>query len=95
MTDEIDLNIDDAIKNMTEPEPKEDSDFECETVESGNTMTTHNEALKVISDLKNFASGNYIAFQHIKNLEDYFRSCFLKQKISNMRQSSILEFVNK
>ena len=68
--------------NIDKPE---DNNFECESC----------EALKVISDLKNFASENYIAFQHIKNLEDYFQSCFLKRKISNMRQSSILEFVNK
>lgn len=98
-TEEISLNIDDAIDNVTDHDPaieeEEDSDVELYAVESANTITTYSEAMKVIKDLKTFVKDDYIAFQHLKNLEDHFQSGLLKQTAQNMRQQSILEFVNK
>ncbi|KAI4459474.1 cyclic nucleotide-gated cation channel subunit a [Holotrichia oblita] len=99
ITEEMSLNIEDAIEDIIEHDPapeeeeEEDSDLGCDTVGSSSTITRYNKAFKIINDLKTFANDDYIAFQHLKNL-DHFQSNFLKQKILNMRQQSILEFVN-
>ncbi|XP_044755145.1 tigger transposable element-derived protein 6-like [Coccinella septempunctata] len=99
-TEEITFNLDEAIENMIDqqnsPDEKEDSDLELDTVENNNnSITSCSQALKVINDLKIFANDDYIAFQHLKNLEDHYQSKIFKQKMQNMRQSSILEFINK
>lgn len=100
-TEEMTFNLDEAIENMIDqqynsPDEKEDSDHELDTVENNNnTITSCGQALKVINDLKIFANDDFIAFQHLKNLEDHYQSSILKQKMQNMRQSSILEFINK
>ncbi|KAK9731583.1 hypothetical protein QE152_g13521 [Popillia japonica] len=96
--EEMSLNIEDAIENIIEHDPapeeeEEDSDLGCNTVESSSTITTYNEAFKIINDLKTFANDDYIAFQHLENFEDHFQSNFLRQQILNMRQRSTLEFV--
>ncbi|KAI4469456.1 importin beta [Holotrichia oblita] len=87
--EEMSLNIEDAIENIIEHDPapeeeeEEDSDLGCDTLGRTSTITTYNEAFKIINDLKTFANDDYIAFQHMKNLEDHFQSNFLQQKILN------------
>ncbi|KAI4463249.1 hypothetical protein MML48_4g00000714 [Holotrichia oblita] len=83
-TEEMSLNIEDAIENIIEHDPapeeeEEESDLGCDTVGSSSTITTYNEAFKIINALKTFANDDCIAFQRLKNLEDRFRSNFLKQ----------------
>ncbi|KAK9729448.1 hypothetical protein QE152_g15883 [Popillia japonica] len=71
-TEEMSLNIEDAIDNIIEHDPapeeeEEDDDLGCDTVGTSSTITTYNEAFKIINDLKTFANDDYIAFQHMKN----------------------------
>lgn len=68
VTEEMSLNIDNAIDNIIEPDPapEQDSDLEDDVVESSNTITAYSEALKIINDLNFFAKKDYTAFEHLK-----------------------------
>lgn len=89
-----DTNID--IQDKSDAEQDNDCDLvEIEDiVEDSGMINSYDEALKVVGTLKRFSRDDFVAFQHIKNLESHFQNCLLQQKRKKLRQSSILNFIN-
>lgn len=93
-----DENIDIQLNEIPENDSEEDNKSETgeEVFTTGEDVTkinSYDEALKIIGILKRFARDDFVAFQHIKNLESHFQNCLLQQKRTRLRQSSILNFV--
>lgn len=94
-----DNNID--IQSMdVEDKSDAEQDNDCDLVETqdivedSGMINSYDEALKLVGTLKYFSRDDFVAFQHIKNLESHFQNCLLQQKRKRLRQSSILNFIN-
>lgn len=93
-----DENVDIQLNEIPENDSEEDNKSETEeevftTGEDVSEINSYDEALKIIGVLKRFARDDFVAFQHIKDLESHFQNCLLQQKRSRLRQTSILNFV--
>ncbi|XP_037931315.1 uncharacterized protein LOC119666109 [Teleopsis dalmanni] len=55
-------------------------------------ITSYDEALTLVARLKQFAKNDFVAFQHIKNIESHFENEHFKLKQSMLKQSIITKF---
>lgn len=74
-----------------------DDDVDPERENEGQEVTTFEEVLKIIEEIKLFAKNqdDFIGFQMIKNVETHFQKKFLERKQTKVRQTSLLEFFKK
>lgn len=72
----------------------QDSDDEEEEETSG-PINSYTDALKVVEHLKRFSNEDFIAFEHLKNIESHFQNCLFQKKCKNMKQTKILDFFKK
>lgn len=90
----VNIQLQVSPENDSEEDNKDNEpDDELMVTDECNKIISYEEALKVVSSLKQFSRDDFIAFQHIKNLESHFQNCLLQQKSARLRQTSILSFV--
>lgn len=80
------------LENENDDNTSETEDEVLVTGEDSSKINSYNEALNLVGILKRFARDDFVAFQHIKNLESHFQSRFLQQKFTRLRQTSIVSF---
>lgn len=91
---------DDDFENQTTTSSQvseaNETDDEIEDVqeqkEEENKIKCFDEALNCIRELKKFSTDDYVAFEHIKNLECHFQKCRMEEQQRKMKQSSILRY---
>lgn len=71
------------------------SDDEEEDEPFDDRLNSYADALKAVDSLKKFSKEDYIAFEHLKNIETHFQYCLLKEKQQKLRQSKIYDFFKK
>lgn len=85
-------NIAEAVAEDTLDMPEE-SDEE-ENKDAG-PINSYASALEVVENLKKFSKLDFVAFEHLKNIESHFQNCFLQEKLKKLKQSKILDFFLK
>lgn len=86
------------IENEKELEERivvQESDGDGEDEEEGAdgcSINSYADALRIVEDLKKFSKEDFIAFEHLKNLESHFQNYFLQERNRKLKQSKISDF---
>ncbi|XP_037931688.1 CENP-B homolog protein 2-like [Teleopsis dalmanni] len=86
-----DNNIEIEFEEHNDKMDISDSDEEPNE-EISDPITSYDDSLTLVARLKQFAKNDFVAFQHIKNIESHFENEHFKLKQSMLKQSIITKF---